>query len=281
MNKLLKELKQLEKKVASANSTHNSQDHHYTTVFFLIALATTALAVLIWFGPEITGFVTFSESVVSVESESFMITESGKHIITTDLDNINSVLLSGKVTGSGKAAVFLQGKDKNYLAYYFEGNTEQGIQFKDMCYDTCHLQDLSGENTLWFELEGTRIQIDNIKYMYNRLIDFDLQPRTIGIDYKKNPASIINIRLTNKELTDYKVLLYIDGPLSSSFSWQGSLIHMNKNNSEKTIPITVKLPSNLQEGEYAHKLTARYIPPDTHDFIGESPIAESFITIYN
>ena len=92
---------------------------------------------------------------------------------------------------------------------------------------------------------------------------------------------MIELKLTNKQMTDYSVLLYIDGPLSGSFSWQGSLIHMTPDQPEKIIPIAVKLPSNLPKGEYAHKVTARYIPPDTYDFIGESPVAESFITIIN
>ena len=56
---------------------------------------------------------------------------------------------------------------------------------------------------------------------------------------------------------------------------------MTSDQPELSIPITVKLPSNLPAGEYTHKITARYVPPDTHDFIGESPVAETFVTVYN
>jgi hypothetical protein len=56
---------------------------------------------------------------------------------------------------------------------------------------------------------------------------------------------------------------------------------VTKDDPEKIIPITVKLPSNLPKGTYTNKITARYVPPGTYDFVGESPVAESFITIEN
>jgi hypothetical protein len=236
---------------------------------------------LLYIGVETTGFVTFSESVSSSEQESFSVFSSKEVQISTDLDNINSMMLSGTVYGEGKAAVFLVTPEKNYLAYYFEGDATRGVNFTNMCYDTCHLENLGQDNTLLFDLEGMRVDIDKITYLYSRLIDFDLEPRTIEIDYNKEPAKVIDIRLTNRELADYTVLLYIDGPLSSSFSWQGSLIHMTPEESEKTVPITVKLPSNLPKGEYTHKITARYVPPGTYDFVGESPVAESFVVVVN
>jgi len=253
----------------------------YAPYFILIALSAICLSVLFWFGPEMTGMVTFSESVTSVESGSFYMTESGIINVNTDLDNINSIMLSGIVRGKGKAAVFVVGPDRDHLAYYFEGDASSGESFKDMCYESCHMDGLSRSNTLKFELDGTSIYIDRVKYLYSRIIDFDLEPRSFEIDYKTHPASVIDLKLTNTELTDYTVLLYLDGPLSDSFSWQGSLIHMTADQPEKIIPITVKLPSNLEPGIYTHKITARYVPPGTHDFVGESPTAESFITVNN
>ncbi|MBW2964559.1 hypothetical protein KY363_03795 [Candidatus Woesearchaeota archaeon] len=276
-NKILTELKQLEKKVDAASDRHAQ---HYTAVFVLIAIATVCLSVLIFFGAELTGFVTFSETVSAVAPETLAVSDSGSVDISTDLDEINAILLSGTVTGSGKAAIFLEGEGRNYLAYYFEGDAKDGVRFTDMCYDTCHLEGLGKDNRLWFELEGTAITVDRIKYLYSRIIDFDLEPRVIGIEYQKEPASVIELRLTNRELTDYTVLLYIDGPLSSSFSWQGSLIHMDSGTPEKRIPITVKLPSNLPKGEYVHKISARYVPPGDYEFVGEAPVAETFVTVY-
>lgn len=277
--KLLEDLKRLEKRVDSAAA--DSHAHHYTAVFVLIALATVCLSVLILFGAELTGFVTFSETLSAASDESLSASESGRIRISADLQSINAIMISGTVKGNGKAAVFLEGSGRNYLAYYFEGDAGQGIRFSDMCYDTCHINGLGSQNTLWLELEGTTLTIDRIKYIYSRIIDFELQPRAMGIDYRKDPASVIELRLTNKELTNYSVLLYIDGPLSSSFGWQGSLIHMTSDMPEKTIPITVKLPGNLPKGEYVHKISARYVPPDTYEFVGEAPVAESFVTVYN
>ena len=266
-------------------SVEKPVDYHKTKVFigYFVFLAITffCVSLLVHYGPEITGFVTFSESVVKAEKGSISVEESGTVMISTDLDNINSVMLSGTVYGNGRAAVFLKGAEKNYLAYYFEGDAGDGVSFSDMCYDTCHIEGLGKDNTLIFELENTRIDIDSIKYVFSRIIDFDLEPRRWEIDYKKDPASIVELKLTNNQQTDYSVLLYVDGPLSNSFSWQGSLIHMTPEEPEKVIPITVKLPSNLPKGEYTQRITARYVPPDTYDFVGESPVAESFITIIN
>jgi hypothetical protein len=252
-----------------------------TAYLILLVLALTCISALAFMSPSFIGYVTFSESVVSAEPETISMASSGKVQIKTDLDNINSIMLSGKLFGIGTAAVFLEKDGKDYLAYYFKGDASDTITFTNMCYDTCHIEDLPKLNTLRFELDNMMIDINNIKYTYSRIIDFELQPRTIEINYKTDPAKIITLTLTNNELTDYKVLLYIDGPLSSSFSWQGSLVHMTKDMPEKNISMTVKLPSNLPEGEYPHKVTARYIPPDTYDFIGESPVAESFITVVN
>jgi len=253
----------------------------YIGYFLLFAIAVFCTSLLIHFGPAMTGFVTFSESVIKAEDAGFSVSESGSVSISTDLSDINSIMLSGTVYGNGKAAVFVLGPTRNYLAYYFEGDAGSGTEFSDMCYDTCHLEGIGSENTLVFELDNMRIDIDKVRYSYDRLIDFDLQPRTISIDYAKEPAKVIELTLTNSQLTDYSVLLYIDGPLSSSFSWQGSLIHMTPDQPEKTIPITVKLPSNLEKGTYTNKITARYVPPGTYDFVGESPVAETFVTVYN
>lgn len=253
----------------------------YTPHFLLFVIAATCLSILFYFGPEITGFVTFSESVAKSESGTIFMQSSGHVSVNTDLENINSMVLSGTIYGSGTAAVFVLGPTRNYLAYYFEGDAKEGITFKDMCYDTCHIEDLDSENTLLFELDGTSINIDSIKYTYGRIIDFELEPRSVVIDYSKEKAKVIELTLTNNQLTDYSVILYIDGPLSNSFSWQGSLIHMTPEEPSKMIPITIRLPSDLPEGTYTHKITARYVPPDTYDFIGESPVAETFVTVKN
>ncbi|MFH1668906.1 MAG: hypothetical protein ABIA62_03185 [Candidatus Woesearchaeota archaeon] len=285
----VRKLKQINRKIKQADPDATMHDNWnsghkvktFTAYLILVTIAITCISSAIYLGPSITGLVTFSESVVMTDSKNIIMDSPGTLDLKTDLDAINSVLLSGTVYGKGKAAVFLVGPEKDYLVYYFEGDAKTGYTFEDMCYGSCHVEGLDGNNTLRFELEGTRIDIDRIKYMYNKIIDFDLEPRSITIDYDQEPAKIINLRLTNNEHTDYTVLLYIDGPLSSSFSWQGSLIHMTADTSDRALPITIKLPSNLAAGEYVHKITARYVPPGTYDFVGESPVAETFVTIKN
>jgi hypothetical protein len=279
---LHKELEAVNKKLDSSSATgYQKKIEAFGNCFLIFVIAAIGIYALFHLSPEVTGMITFSESFIETEAGGFSVLESGTVKINTDLDDINSIMLSGAVYGKGKAAVFLVKQDKKHLAYYFEGDAGKGLNFSDMCYDTCHMDGLSKENTLLFELEGTRIDINQIKYTYNRIIDFDLEPRSLEIDYRQEPVKVIDLTLTNKELTDYTVLLYIDGPLSDSFSWQGSLVHMTAEEPEKIISITMILPDNLPKGTYTHQMTARYVPPDTHDFVGESPVAESFITIHN
>jgi hypothetical protein len=272
------ELKTINARIDSVAEPKREPYHLYVFAFILAA---AVLSLAVYFGPSITGFVTFSESVSKVETGDIHATKSSVVSIQTDLENINSVLLSGSVHGKGKAAVFLVKDGRNHLAYYFEGDAGYGENFTDMCYDTCHIEGLGPSNTLLFELEGTSLDINKVSYIYSKIIDFELRPISETIDYKVEKAKVIDLIITNTEKADFSVLLYVDGPLSNSFSWQGSLIHMSPDDTEKIIPITVKLPDNLDKGTYTNKITARYVPPDTFDFIGESPVAESFITVEN
>ena len=250
-------------------------------IYAFSVLLLVSIGIIAYYGVQTTGFVTFSESVVKQEQSDMTVSTSKTLAIETDLDNINSIMLSGKVSGNGKAAVYLVRPEKKYLAYYFEGDAKGGINFTDMCYDTCHIDGLGKKNTLEIQLQGMKVQIDRIAYVYGKIIDFELEPVSTEIDYKADPAKIVELKLTNNQAADYTVLLYVDGPLSSSFSWQGSLIHMAANDTEKIIPVMIKLPSNLPKGTYVHKITARYVPPGTYEFVGEAPIAESFITVNN
>jgi hypothetical protein len=278
LNDRLKDINARIDSVSLAPDEHRLSNHGYLFLFVFLGIVFSAA---LYFGASATGFVTFSESVSKSEDSSFSVLHSRQVGIETDIDSINSLLLSGTVYGDGKAAVFLVRPERKYLAYYFEGDATQGVNFTNMCYDTCHIDGLGKDNVLEFQLEGTRIDISKVTYLFSRIIDFELEPRAISIDYNKEPAKIIELRLTNPELTDFTVLLYVDGPLSSSFSWQGSLIRMTPQDTEKIIPVAVKLPSNLAKGTYTNKITARYVPPGDYDFVGESPVAESFITILN
>ncbi len=279
-----RELKHINRHIVSVSGSvpgKRSGFGFYPLLTLLVGLA--LVGSLVCFGPSFTGFVTFSESVTRTDRDSFSVSEPGTVRVSTGLDDINSLLISGKVYGKGKAAVFVVSPERKHLAYYFEGDAGDGEGFMDMCYDTCHLDSeyVDGEVELEFQLQGTRMDIERIRYVYGRLIDFSLEPLVVRIDYEEEPAKVFDLRLTNRELADYSVLLYIDGPLSDSFSWQGSLVHMTPEEPERIIPVTVRLPSNLPEGEYVHKVTARYVPPDTHDFVGESPVAETFVTVHN
>lgn len=247
----------------------------------LVVIVLGISAFLFFFGPETIGFATFSETTSSTYEEDFTVTGSGTVSIATDLQDINALLLSGTVYGSGTAAVYLKKGDRKILAYYFEGNAEGGKEFTDMCYGTCHVEDMDRKNELIFELDGTVMHVDRIKYLYSKIIDFDLTPKETTINFKEEKARIVNLVLTNDQLVDYKVLLYIEGPLTDYFSYPGSVIEVSSAEQEKTIPITVKLPADLPEGTYDHRVTVRYIPPSEFDFVGETPSETAMITVIN
>ncbi len=275
------ELSKINKRIDSLSDAVSVRKKSYSGYMILVLAVAVFLGAAFLLGPGITGFVTFSESVFKTESGSFTVGSDDIVSISTDLEDINSVMLSGVVYGKGKASVFIEGTDKDYLAYYFEGDAKEGFNFTDMCYDTCHIDGLGNRNRLKFYLDGTRMRIDGIKYLYSKIIDFSLEPARTEIMYETDPAKVIDITLTNKELKDFTVLLYVEGPLSSSFGWQGSLIHMTQDVPKKTVSIAVKLPSNLAKGSYVHRVVARYVPPGEYEFVGESPIAESYVVVVN
>ncbi|MBW2967456.1 hypothetical protein KY362_03135 [Candidatus Woesearchaeota archaeon] len=275
-----KRIKEVNKHIARVSPV-TPGSYNYKAVGFAMVLLIMLAGAAIYFGPGITGFVTFSQTTSKTQTEDFTVTKSGEVNIRTDLDSINALLLSGTVYGEGTASVFLLKDDRKILAYHFEGNAEGGVDFDEMCYGTCHVEGMGRANTLLFELDGTMIHIDDIKYMYSKIIEFNLLPEENQIYYPEEKARVVNLVLTNDQLTDFKVILYIAGPLSEYFSYPGSIIVMTSDEQEKTIPITVKLPADLPAGTYDHRITARYIPPSDYDFVGESPVAESFITVHS
>ena len=134
--------------------------------------------------------------------------------------------------------------------------------------------DLAGFLVLGMESSAADTAISD-----KNIIDFYMEPESIGIDYWQEPVKIIYLNIKSEERSAFNVLLSLEGPLSSSFSWQGSLIHMTPSEPEKKIPITMILPDNLPKGTYTHKITAIYLPEGIVDSEKGDPVAKSVITI--
>jgi hypothetical protein len=122
----------------------------------------------------------------------------------------------------------------------------------------------NGEVTGFAAFSDSAVKTDSFSVeesgsVYNKIIHFDLEPRNININYWEEPVKTIDLKLTNKRLTDYTILLQLEGPLSSSFSWQGSLVHMTKNEPVKTIRITAmfKLLPYRQSRPYRKRTYSR------------------------
>jgi hypothetical protein len=248
---------------------------------FYTLLAAVVLFMALYFGPQIIGMVTFTESVITTEDVGLEVEKNSRIALEPTAENIDALMLSGTVYGSGRATVFLETSQGRELVYYFEGDAGEGQTFTNMCFDTCHIKGLPDDAILSVRLDNTRLQIDKATYMSSKLVDMTLLPKNTVIDYKKERAKTVELTLTNTQKADYSMILLIDGPLTDSFSWEGSLIKMRANETEKKIPITIKLPSNLQPGTYEHKITARYVPPDGQQFTGTAPVDEAYITITN
>jgi hypothetical protein len=107
-------------------------------------------------------------------------------------------------------------------------------------------------------------------------------PAETVIDYDTERTKTIELKLTNRLNQDIDVTLKTKGPLTEYFSWEGSMIRMHANETEKKILINIRLPSNLGAGEYEHKITARYVPTESpYKFTGTTPAAEAYIKIVN
>jgi hypothetical protein len=246
----------------------------------IFAFILTLSVAMYFLGPQITGFVTFSETKSYSVDADILMTKSGSKSITNTLDDASAFLISGKVMGKGTISVFLINGDKKYLVYHFEGDAGEGIDFRDICYGSCYIPNMNKNLRLYFDIENTAIQINKISYLYDKVIDFRLEPKSTVIDYNLEPAKIVDLTLTNDLSVDYSVLLYVDGALSQYFSYDAAVIKMTPDIPERIIPLTIKLPSNLAKGEYLQKVTARYIPTQG-TFVGSTPIEEVYIKVVN
>jgi len=274
MNKdMEKRFERIHKKIEEIDNHKTSHKSGNTIVFVIMGIL---LASMLVFAGGITGWVTFSEDTIKNNPENFVV-EQTRTVIVDAIPGSNALLISGEVRGEGKASVFLLVGDKKYLVYHYEG--KNGEKFTDACYGSCSVEKFDKAKLL-FELEGTKVVVTNIKYVAPRLIGFDLSPKKLIIDYKKTPAMTFDVTVKNEYEKDFDVILFVDGPLSDSFSWTGSLVHFN-GEKQKTVRVNVVLPDRLDKGEYANKITARYIPPDGRNFVGSSPKEEMIVLVKN
>ena len=258
----------------------DKDDRKHTLRYFMIIVVLGSLfGVGLYFGTD-TGNVVFSEDVIYNTDQEFFVVTSKSMELRPPLNSTKTFMISGEVFGSGKAEVYLMTETRNYLVYYFEGNAAEGKGFENMCIETCNV-DASSGGRLLFKLDGVTMRVDNLKYVNSQLMEFELEPEEMVIDYKLSSASAFDVTLTNPKQRDFDVLLYLDGPLSEFFSWQGSLIHMSPDDVSKEINVKVRLPSGLAAGEYPHKITARYVPPGDKEFIGSAPVDEMIVVVKN
>lgn len=276
-----KQLNEINKELGKLSEKSSSK--RYGIYSFALTLGILITFAAVYFGASITGFVTFSETVVSSENISSTFDTSQRLTLRPNIENIDALLLSGEVRGAGRAAVFMSGDDeRKRLVYFFEGDAEEGESFSNICHDTCHFTDSPEELPLSIEITGNiQLRLDSATYMHSNMIEFNIEPQQTTMDYTQEKTKVINLYLTNEQNKDYSVILFLDGPLSNYFSWQGSMIKMHADEKTKIIPITVRLPSNLPTGTFDHKVTARYIPPDDYEFSGAAPVAEAIIRIDN
>ncbi|MFC1723051.1 hypothetical protein ACFL0V_02850 [Nanoarchaeota archaeon] len=252
--------------------------NHVLSMVLLLVVGVGA-GLFLLYGAQYTGFVVFAEDEITNTDEMFFVKDS-KVMELSIPGSAQSLLLSGEVFGEGKVEVYLLNGGEKKLVYYFEGYAKEGQEFKDMCYDTCHTSVSEGAK-LEFRLIGTSVRIDNIKFVASKIIDFELEPDEVVLKYADEKAPTIPVKLVNNRKQEFDVYLYIEGPLSDAFSWQGSLVHMSPQDLEKEILVRVRLPEGLVAGDYVHTLSARYVPPSDREFVGSSPVDEIKIIVRN
>ena len=277
------EIERLNRDILKVSET--AYRHGQTKKVAVYSLALVVFSAVVFFGvylgASITGLVTFSEFVVSSEQVHFVVNASGTLQLIPGIDQVDALMLSGSVSGAGRVAVFLVLPEGRKLVYFFEGDAGSGRVFSDVCFESCYLSGVPDELILSVELDGVQLVIDGVTYLHSRLIDMVLEPEEVVIDYNKEKARVIDLVLKNSRKENFSVVLMLDGPLAQYFTWQGSVIRMSADDSEKVVPVAVKLPSGLPKGEYVHKVTARYVPPDAYEFSGAAPVAEVFVTVLN
>ncbi len=277
-DKFNEKLKGIKEKINDLDKPAPKYHYGHLTVILIAAISIAGVMLAIT-GTSYTGNVVFSEDTTTNTGTSFI----ARNMQIKELEppkNAQAVMLSGTVKGTGKAEVYLISGGEKKLAYYFEGNAGEGEEFRDACYGTCYTK-MEPNATLLFKIKGVTLRIDNIKYTASRLIGFEMEPKEVDIDYKKEPVKTFDIKVTNPEHKEFNLFLYIDGPLADSFSWQGSIIKMTAEKEEETVHVEVRLPDNLAPGEYVQKITARYMPPSYKVFRGSTPTEEMIVKVKN
>ncbi|HII72198.1 TPA: hypothetical protein HA265_05580 [Candidatus Woesearchaeota archaeon] len=269
-DKFYTKLKHVNEKIEGVDK--RDRPHGYAILIVILGVVVSSLLFL---GVKDTGYVVFSEDTTQNTAQSFFVQETGTVTVRPPIESPKSLWLTGEVFGKGKAEVYLVTAERMYLVYYFEGDATQGKEFENMCVETCFSDKVKEGSKMYFKLEGTSIRVDNIRYISPRLIEFSLEPKELTI----SESTFVDVKLTNRQHRDFDVFLYVDGPLSDSFSWQGSVVHMSAEDEEKVIPVRVVVPEGLQAGEYPNKITARYVPPGDKEFVGSAPVDEMIVTV--
>lgn len=287
IHKFNKRIEKLEKEILQVDSRKRFNKHKLkqqaSYAFFFILIAMTLVG-LYFGGVGITGHAIFGESFVennNFNDSGLFVEESGTRVLETNLTNINSVTISGTIYGDGKAGIYLEKDGKKKLVYYFAGNAEEGVEFSNECSETCYIDDLSSPNNLSFELEGTQVRIDEIRYMYHALIDFEIEPKQIIINHSETLHKNILLEIKNKELEDFALMLYLEGPLNQSMTLHNSWVKFDKETSSKTVRLEIELPENLEQGVYENKVIARYVPRPGYKFKGSTPTETASIVVVN
>ncbi len=243
-------------------------------IVYLIPVLIVALMIgsFIFFKPETTGYVTFGEVVANTDKVSLGFNNSSEYVwIPTKPGKLNSVMLSGEITGKGYAKIYLVTDTKDYLIYYKEEGKDKVNLSRD-CMESCYLNHEQESYKLRFELKDTEVRLDSIEYFAVDIIDLDMDPKTETIIFEPGLYTKKTFRILNSENKDFNVVVYVEGVLNNSITLHNSFVEFEPDKEFEEIEYEIVLPKEMDLGVHKTKIIARYVP-DGH-FTGTAPTAE-------
>lgn len=235
-------------------------------IFFLAIVFSFAIYK---YGPEITGYTVFTREVGNRDILNLEYNQTQMYVWKlSQPQEINSIMVSGKITGRGKVRIYLQDDNTKYLLYeaFNEGRI---LNFNDVCMESCVLPRLNKtQYLLRLEVEDSTLILKSITYYLIELYDLDIYPKRNVIQFKPNLQQKFEVQILNKEKRNFDAIAYVEGNLSSFISLSESLLHFSGEDAQK-INYEISLPDTYKSGTYYADLIVRYVPKGK--FRGESP----------
>jgi len=265
--KSYEEISKIKREIDKVN--HKKQKTPKIPYVILLLLVVLFSGALYKYGPNITGYTVFTTEMSNKDILNLEFNQSQYYIWNiSHPQQINSLMISGSITGVGTAGVYLMHDTKKYLLYEAQ-NEDSGMSFSDVCLETCILPRLNETSyQLYIEVHNARLVLSSLSYYLLETYDLDVYPKRNVIRFTPDYQQKYELTILNTEKRNFDATAYVEGNLSPYVSLSDSLIHFAGEPS-KIITYELSLPENYSSGNYEGNIVIRYLPLGT--FKGETP----------